>query len=550
VRIAVFTADPSLEQTAWWPTVLQTPGLSGVLLCRQRVSRRPRDVLRRLRRNIAKHGLLFIPYRLGLLVASLARRLRPAPPRSIPSGAPAVPTESIESLDLHSAPMLERVRQWQPDLGLSIGAPVLRAGLFQIPRIGTLNLHLGRVPDFRGAPPGFWELYTGAKSIGATVHWIDAGLDTGPVVAAAEAAIYEADTLARVEARAHELGHRVLAAALGQVAAGMPRATPQAPGGRTFRFPTVKQRAILTIRLALRRWGRRLRDVRGAAKAATAVVWLLLYRPVRDLVRTLRRRHPVRLFTFHRVTDLCRDGMTASPDVFRRQVMYVRRYHEIVSLDRALEALRVGARLARPLAVLAFDDGYRSMWDFARPILAQARLPACCFVCTGLVGTNERLPHDDGNPVRALLDLMSWDQLHALREEGWTVGAHTISHARLAFCTGETLQREVAEPAAVIRTRLGQPDVVLAYPFGGPADISEEGRSVARASGYAACLSNFGGENHPPTDLMEVRRIDIGGDHADLAWKVWVHGWDFGRWLVRWARAFAQGPSSNRPAAA
>jgi len=541
VRVAVFTADPNLERSAWWRIVMETPGLSAVVVCRQLASRRPRDVLRRLRRNIAKHGLIFIPYRVALLGASIVRRClsRPGPE---PHGSPSVPSETLESLDLHSAAVLKRVREWQPDLGLSIGAPILRPALFRIPRLGTLNLHLGHVPEYRGAPPGFWELYTGARSIGATVHLVDEGLDTGPVVGAAQAPLYETDTLARVEARARELGSRVLVGVLRHVAAGAWVATPQPPGGRTFRFPTVKQRAILASRLALRRWGRRIRDGRGMAKAAALLAWLVLCRPARDLVRTLRRRHPVRVFTFHRVTDLCRDHLTVSPDTFRTQVAYIRRHHTVVSLENGLDALRDGIRLRRPLAVLAFDDGYRNVWDLARSILARAGVPACCFVCTGLVGTGERLAHDDGNPVRAHLDLMGWDELKALCDAGWTIGAHTVSHARLAGCTGETLRREVVEPGATIRGKLGRRVLAMAYPFGAQDDISAEGKALVRESGYEACLSNFGGENGAHTDLMEVRRIDIGGDHDALGWRAWVHGCDLTRWRLRWARVFAEAP--------
>jgi hypothetical protein len=65
-----------------------------------------------------------------------------------------------------------------------------------------------------------------------------------------------------------------------------------------------------------------------------------------------------------------------------------------------------------------------------------------------------------------------------------------------------------------------------------------------REYGYAACLSNFGGENRPPADLMDLRRIDIGGDHDALGWMAWVHGCDFSRWRVRWARVFRPAQSS------
>src|SRR5260370_16960115 len=81
LRIVVFTANPRFEHTPWWELLLRTSGTSSVLLCRQLTSRRLRDVWRRQRRNVAKHGLICIPYRaLPLLPAIPGNPLPPPPP--------------------------------------------------------------------------------------------------------------------------------------------------------------------------------------------------------------------------------------------------------------------------------------------------------------------------------------------------------------------------------------------------------------------------------------------------------------------------------------
>src|SRR4029450_566813 len=85
--------------------------------------------------------------------------------------------------DIHSESTLEAVRAFAPSLGLSLAAPILRESLFAIPELGTLNLHQGKLPEYRGMPPAFWELWNGADSVGCTVHLVDARLDTGAVVA-------------------------------------------------------------------------------------------------------------------------------------------------------------------------------------------------------------------------------------------------------------------------------------------------------------------------------------------------------------------------------
>jgi len=534
MRIVVFTANPTIQDTPFWSIVLATPGLDAVLVCRKTRVLSAGVVWRRFRRNVAKHGLIFIPYRIGLLVLDGVRHVRGRRASGATSHA-SVLVDEVESCDLSQPEILKRVRAWRPDLGVSLGAPILKPPLFRIPVQGTINLHLGNVPDFRGAPPAFWELVTGADTIGATVHWVDEGLDTGPVLGAAEAPIYPDDSLRAVEARACELGCRLLRDVLHRLAQGDMLATPQPAGGRTFRSPTLRQSAALACRLAAQRVARSLAP-RALAKRAGLLTTLWLVRPLRDLWRTATGRHPVRVFSFHRITHLSRDAVTISPENFSRQIAYVWRYHDVVTMEQALELIANRRRLRRPAAVLTFDDAYRSLYDVARPLLAERRVPACCFVSTEVVGPGRRFDHDADSPVRAHLEVMTWSHLRQLREEGWSIGGHGASHRRLADCDDRTLQHEIVGPLAILRDCLGIERPPLAYPFGGPDDLSPAARSLARESGYRACFSNFGGENFPGDDLFGLKRISLGGDHAEIVWMNRTHGIDLGGWRGVWDR--------------
>jgi peptidoglycan/xylan/chitin deacetylase (PgdA/CDA1 family) len=527
VRIVVFTGSPDIEDSVWWPIVLGTPGLEAILTYRK-LPRARAGAWRRFRSNIRKHGPLWIPYRIGYAAAEAIRHLtRPAP---IPAAPPptGISVETIETSDLALPETLARVAAWRPDLGVSLGAPILKPAVFSLPARGTINLHQGKVPDFRGAPPGFWELMTSAPEIGATVHWVDAGLDTGRIIAAATAPLYERDTLRTAQARAEELGRRVLAEALRLVAAGPVEGVAQPAGGRTFRIPLLKQRMALAARLAWRRAARALTP-RALSKGALSLLALGVYRPVRDLIRAANGTHPLRVFNFHRVTHLCRDGMTIAPNMFARQLDYIRRYHDIVSLDDALDMARSGRRLRRPAALITFDDGYLSVWEAAWPAMRARRMVGCCFIPTALVGTETRLPHDDANPVRALLGLMRWSQVKALHDAGWAIGAHSATHARLSALSGAALRREVDGALATLREHVDGEQVAMAYPYGGRADISTEARERIRDAGYAACFNDVFGENALPANLYDLRRIELGGDHETLAWKRHVHGISFDR---------------------
>jgi hypothetical protein len=79
---------------------------------------------------------------------------------------------------------VEALRKLEPDVVIQHKAGILQRQVFEIARIGTLNLHPGINPLNRGPEPIYWALWAQEpRMLGATVHFIDAGIDTGPVLA-------------------------------------------------------------------------------------------------------------------------------------------------------------------------------------------------------------------------------------------------------------------------------------------------------------------------------------------------------------------------------
>ena len=205
--------------------------------------------------------------------------------------------------------------------------------------------------------------------------------------------------------------------------------------------------------------------LRQIAKSLAAILVLAVVRPIRDLWRTARGRHPVRVFTFHRITDICRDGMTVAPVVFRAQLDYLRRHHEVVPIEKAIQILRAGVPLRRPVAAITFDDGYLSVFEAAWPAMKEYGLPGCCYVSTGLVGTSRRFEHDAAHPLKEHFGVMSWEQVETLKREGWSIGGHTVNHARLTTLDDHTLRFELQEPLTVLDQRLGLKRISMAFPL-------------------------------------------------------------------------------------
>ena len=72
----------------------------------------------------------------------------------------------------------------QPDVIAVFGTSLIREPLLNKGNIGIVNLHGGLSPDYRGADCTFWALYNGEpEQVGCTLHFIDAGIDTGNLIA-------------------------------------------------------------------------------------------------------------------------------------------------------------------------------------------------------------------------------------------------------------------------------------------------------------------------------------------------------------------------------
>ena len=221
---------------------------------------RPATALERARKTYRYYGpaglLASVRARLpGPLGARPASRLADEAARRVSSAV------HLHYPDLHAPECLARLRDLQPDLGIVFACYRLRRSLFSIPRLGTLNLHLGKAPEFRGSSPGFYELLAGVPEIGVTVHRVDDGLDSGPILLQRVLPLEPAppgDPLRFLGALQRDIlvpaGAALMAEAVRLEARGETRERPQPPGGpRPRRRATWAQQRELRRVVALRR---------------------------------------------------------------------------------------------------------------------------------------------------------------------------------------------------------------------------------------------------------------------------------------------------------
>ncbi|CAN5116273.1 hypothetical protein BH20ACI1_BH20ACI1_09540 [soil metagenome] len=91
-----------------------------------------------------------------------------------------IPLYKVENY--HNEETKEMLREANADLGILYGTNIIKEAVFSIPRLGSINIHQGLAPIYRGGPTVFWELYNGEKEIGITVHFVAAKVDTGDII--------------------------------------------------------------------------------------------------------------------------------------------------------------------------------------------------------------------------------------------------------------------------------------------------------------------------------------------------------------------------------
>jgi methionyl-tRNA formyltransferase len=238
--------------------------VKGIFIETERSPRRY-SLREKIKRSIRYYGFA------ETLSRTVSRFFTPAPVSSGPSknshqrlqeiaDAHQVPVHFVPNYHLPES--IELMRDVDADLGVVLGTNILKESVFSIPRLGSINVHQGLTPYYRGGPPVFWELFNGEGEVGLTVHYVAAKVDTGDVIAQ--------DRIPLVYDYGHRLNYEsfiekyreklfartaeLLPLAIQMIADGSVKPIPQnIELGKRYRLPVKKEKDELRRRLRQRR---------------------------------------------------------------------------------------------------------------------------------------------------------------------------------------------------------------------------------------------------------------------------------------------------------
>ena len=116
----------------------------------------------------------------------------------------------LQPISLKDPEFLEALKAWKADLFVVVAFRMLPKVVWEIPPMGTFNLHAALLPQYRGAAPINWAVINGDKATGVTTFMIDEGMDTGKIMYREQCLIDPDENVGEVHDKLMEIGSRLV----------------------------------------------------------------------------------------------------------------------------------------------------------------------------------------------------------------------------------------------------------------------------------------------------------------------------------------------------
>lgn len=259
--------------------------------------------------------------------------------------------------------------------------------------------------------------------------------------------------------------------------------------------------------------------------------------------RVVGRR--LKILAYHDITDA---------DAFTRQMSFLARECDPISLPRLQRCVRGEDRLPSRPVLVTFDDGHRSVMQTGLPILSEFEIPAVVFVVAGHLngdrplwweevtylmdrgaevqgvpsGSREELiRHLKQVPEQSRIDVLealrasardadfsdyrpsylTMREVMALARAGIAIGNHTLTHPCLNQCRSASIRNEIVKAHEMLTAGLGRPPRSFSYPNG---DFDGRAESVLSELGYeVAFLFDHRTVRWPSPNPLRLSRLRV-----------------------------------------
>lgn len=196
---------------------------------------------------------------------------------------------------------------------------------------------------------------------------------------------------------------------------------------------------------------------------------------------TYRGYQTVPILSYHNFSLGKTDKMTVSKASFEDQMQLLKdRGYRVISLDDLFDFLDFKKQIPSKSVVITIDDGWKSAYEIAFPVLKKYGYPATLFVYTDLINSTRKA--------------MTWEHVKELADNGIDIQCHTITHRDLSSVQEkesfkeyfDEVENEIVESSKIIKKNINRDCRYLAYPFGSSSNMVI---AILKRNGFRGALT-------------------------------------------------------------
>ena len=212
----------------------------------------------------------------------------------------------------------------------------------------------------------------------------------------------------------------------------------------------------------------------------------------------------VPVLSYHHFSLDRADKLTVTKSVFEEQMKFLKeKGYQVITLDQLFDFLEFRSQIPKKSVAINIDDGWRSTYDIAFPILKKYGYPATLFLYTDLIVGSDKT--------------LSWELIQEMANNGIDVQCHTKTHRNLTLMDQkesfkeyfEAIEKELSTCETMIKKRLNKDVKYLAYPYGETNPLINE---LLKKHGYRGGFTIKRGGNPFFIHNYRVSRSMIYGD--------------------------------------
>ncbi|WP_238177767.1 polysaccharide deacetylase family protein [Paenibacillus contaminans] len=239
------------------------------------------------------------------------------------------------------------------------------------------------------------------------------------------------------------------------------------------------------------------------AKASSAALAAAVKKPSTVTAATYKgRKISIPVLNYHSVDYDPGNIVVITPEKLDEQMAFLSENgYNPLTLDDFFLILEGGLEPPEKPVLLTFDDGYADNYKYAMPIMTKYGFHATMFMSPGTIGQDW---------------YVNWEQAKEMKEAGWDIQPHGMTHPHLPKLSAEEQANEIIEARKQIEEHLGGTADVFCYPYG---EYNGDTLRILEENDFRFAFTIQQGRTDSSQHKFQLKRIYVNGEESFKTWK-------------------------------